>query len=240
MKLLLPFLFSTLVCSQNISEKLVKRLKDKKEITYEDLAHENPGCFENSACTEEMGLLTAKLVKILKKRNNIKSLRSFFNKHGLPLNHFTRTTDEKSIFFSSRCRQHNPKEGEKTFEAFRYMKKIEFTQNQIFEKAQILNSEQRYYIPLRDTPYYIKNDKLIILKEIEDFSFYLAISQLGNITPIQPRKSELETAFKHTENVRECPEDKDLNNYFLGSYCRKIYNFDTKKVDIIRIDWACP
>lgn len=240
MKILFVLLITQLSFSQNITEKQIERLKKIKDLTYEDLAHENPGCPENSSCSEEMGRITGIFTDILKSKNNTNKLKKFFDKYGLPLNHFTRNTDKDTIFFSSRCRQHNPKEGEKTVEAFRYLKVLKMTTEQIFEKVDILDDDLSYYIPLRDTPYFIKNGKLVILKEFEDLSYYLSISSNGKITPIKPSKDDLKTAFKYSENILECPENKDLNNYFLGSYCRQIYNFDKKKVQVARIDWACP
>lgn len=244
MKTILLIIFSTSLFSQNLTTKQIERLKVKKEITYEDLAHENPGCLENSACTEEMGALFGAFTKALESKNNVSNLKRFHSKFGLPLNHFTRDTDEETVFFSSRCRQHNPKEGIKTVEAYRFLKKLENDDKHIFEKAELLNAknevEKTFTIPLRDTPYYIKNGKLIIMKEFEDFHYYLAIKSNGSFEPIEPKQSDLKTAFKYSENTQECPINKELRADFIGSYCRKIYNFDKNQVQEIRIDWACP
>jgi hypothetical protein len=107
-------------------------------------------------------------------------------------------------------------------------------------KIEGLESKLQFYIPLKDIPIYIQNKKLVLLRDSENQSYYMSLNNKGNFNLFEPAKSILQKAYKYLEPERQCPESKDISPYFLGHFCRRIYNFDTQEVEIIRLDWPCP
>lgn len=96
-----------------------------------------------------------------------------------------------------------------------------------------------YEIPYGDQPLFIKNNKLIIVKEYEEAFYHMAISPTGkwqilNISPKQTSKGRI-----NRENA-SCKEKSKGNDFFLGSYCAKIWDEDKKESVLIEQDWACP
>lgn len=242
--LVISILFCTSIMAKNISEKHAKRLKSMKDnVSYSDLAHENPGCPENSKCNEEMGLKMQAYNYVFKNyKNPYPNLNKLKKKYGIPFKFYTKNLSDNMISYTSKCRHHNPRkgEGDVTYEASMFLKELPQDGSLGLVEIEGLTSKIHFFIPIKDTPIFIKNKKLIIMREDSDNqSYYMTLNKNGSFRLSDISQRDLKIAHSHLEPQRECPEG-EVNTHFLGHYCRKIYNFDLKKVETIRLDWACP
>lgn len=237
-------LLCTALHAQNISKKHVERLKSKKDnISYADLAHENPGCPENSQCNEEMGLKMQAYNYVFKNyKNPYPNLNKLKKKYGIPFKFYTQELSDNMISYTSKCRHHNPKEGEgdTIYEASMFLKELPQDGSLALVQVEGLQSKHKFYIPVKDTPIFIRDNKMILMREDSDNqSYYMTLSKNGKFTLGNILQSTIKLAHKYMEPERNCPESTP-NKHYLGHFCRKIYNFDLMKVETIRLDWACP
>jgi len=239
--LLLSSILSTLLLAQNITDKQVQRLKGKNEISYDDLAHENFGCPENSKCSEDLGKKMQAFNYLFQDKKNLnKNLNKFRKKVGIPLTFYTSVQADDMITYISRCRQHNPKEGKRTVEATMFLKRFESHENMYYKKLELLELKKSYLISINDTPLYIEDGKLVVLKESEDSFYYLNLRSDGYFSIIEPSTMKIKKANNYLDLVKKCPRLEQESTTFASQICRNIYNFDSKKTVVARIDWDCP
>lgn len=256
MKYLLALIpFSLGILAQNITPKQIAQLKGKTDITYDDLAHENQGCPENSLCSKEMGIKMKRWKKFMEKMASENSKRpsraaakieSFRAQYGLPVAFLADKESVLSIdpiLFSSRCAHHNPKEkSQTTYKAIQFFKNNPASQAARFDPATLYekNNNKAFLLPYEETPIMIDKGALVLSREHEDFFYHLAIDKDGKWKVVSPKKSDLSKALENMENA-ECPKELvEKSKDHLKMYCKKIWNADEKKAQVVRLAWACP
>lgn len=224
-----------------------EQLKVKKEISYMDLAHENPFCPENSYCSKANGKKFEqwqKLTENLPEKNQYKKLEHIRNELGLPIQFLTNEKSKISIdpiIWNSRCEIHNPKDKKETI-----YKAIQFYRND--PKSEFVNlvpikihgeKELDFRIPYGEQPLFIWKNKLYLTSDYEDIFFSLAIDTNGQWEVVKLPQSLTEKASLTREDIK-CEKKFKPNQYFSSSYCEKIWNEDTKTFSIIEQMWSCP
>lgn len=231
-----------------LSEVHEQKLVGKKEITYEDLTHENEGCPENSECSPMAGKKMKQwddLLKSLSKRPNIVAMKleQFREQSGIPIMFLMKDDKQQKlhidpIVWDSHCNQHNPKE------AMKIVKGVQFYRNNPHsDKIKFVtvkrDKNQSYEIPYEDQPLLIYNNNIVIIRDYENVFYLFSISQDGKWKIINLPADIIKRGRIHRESA-ECKNKKGADEYFLGSFCNKIWNEDTKETEIIEQDWACP
>ncbi len=250
-----------------ISEK--PQEKKFKTMTYDDFEHPNMGCPENSLCEKEMGLHRKKWLTLLRdirdkslpEKIKVKRLEEFRRKHGIPVGFLAQKTQEKDlwkILWSSECRWHRTEKLEdKVFygNAFvselskdvafvRYGEKVsKVTVDENFQLDPITvysgKKTYHYYAPKGEIPLYLQKGKLVFLRDDEEVFYGLEIAPSGKWKITSSENKNQSRFFAGSEDTK-CPEEvKPLKPFYQSHFCRKIYNIDTKKFDIIQYSWSC-
>lgn len=241
------------VFSQNLSPNQIEKLKAKNDISYEDLAHENKGCPENSICSAASGKAMKRWDKFLKSaqrhKDYTRKLESYRQKHGLPITFLAKKEASigiDPIFFNSRCAHHNPKDRPKSkvFKGIQFFKNDPKSDSVLLGPARLYADEKPidFGLPYEETPIMIKDKKLIVPRDHENIYYHLSIDQSGKWSVSRPASKLLSKAMQETEDIA-CPKDeKELPNQglFLKTYCKKIWNADLEKAQTIKLAWACP
>lgn len=287
----ITFLTALSVCAltsaQNISKKHQAHLDSligaKKELTYSDLMHENPGCPENSICSKAMGekikrwedflsALKAKRTTNNSQLTNAARLEKFRKEHGIPVMFLANKDSVLSLdplLYNSRCEIHNPKDKSKTiFKAMQFFrndpesKSAQLdpvsayplpTSKQAEKKSGIIKKvknqkEISYRIPYQESPIMIQNGALILAREYNDFFYYVSFAENGKWKVVSPKQELISKALQSMENI-PCPKESYAESYtdstgpnknYLKSFCKKIYNADTKTMSGVRMPWSCP
>jgi len=233
--------------SYAFSDKHLERLKGKKDISYEDLSHENIGCPENSECSASNGKKLANWMSILKaysKNSNVLAtkLEMFRKENGLPINFLAHDTPQikqslDPVIFDSRCRHHNIKDQTKIINGLKFFRNNPKSDLVIFTKVKM--GKDIYEIPYGDQPLMVWKKGLILIKDYEDFLYHLSVSKDGKWKVVSVPYNALKKGRVSRNNV-ECSEKAKPDQYFLGSYCSKIWNDDTQDYEVIEQQWACP
>lgn len=229
--------------SNNFSPEHIEKLKNlkerKKDITFGDLIHENPGCLENSTCSKQNG----KNILKWKKLNTIKEIEAFRKDIGLPIQVLMMNKDTISldpIVFDSRCKSHKANnKKESIVKAILFLRNNPRSEKVIFTKVQDKASKVIYQIPYGEQPLYIKHGKLHLISDFEHMSYGLSISKDNKWQAVKLSSPLMRKAIQQKESAN-CKKTFKPSKYFQGSYCNKIWNEDTKKTVIIEQSWSCP
>ena len=244
---------SLLAFGKNFSEKQLARLKAKKELTYYDLAHENPGCPENSLCSEETGkkmkkwqeFIRALKKQTLKKKSLTSRIEKFRQENGIPI---TFLTTKKNIIgidpilYTSRCSHHNPEDKSKTV-----LKGIQFFRNDPnsesvkLDKVVVYGKEKDvvYHVPYQEVPIMMQNGSLVLNQEYEDVFYQLSIASDGDWKVKNISSKAMSKALQVLEDA-ECPDKAPLGSHHLKTYCKQIWDADSKKARLVKLQWSCP
>lgn len=239
--------------AQNFSPNQIAKLQGKKDVSYEDLAHENEGCPENSICSKSAGLVMKRWDLFLKSLKSsarpAPKIEAYRKKRGLPVTFLTKKDASigiDPIFFNSRCPHHNPKDDPSA----RALKGIQFFKNDP-QSSSILLSPARLFtesgaldfsLPYEEAPIMIENGRLIVPRDHENIYYHLSIGPKGDWKVVSPSSSGLKKALQESQETA-CPKsDGPLpqEGLYLKNYCRKIWNADKKKAQTIKLAWACP
>ncbi len=237
--LLLTFWITTL-SAQNFSDKHVNKLKTKKDVSYMDLIHENPGCLENSFCSAENG---KKILTWNSSKADIKSLKAFKRKYGLPVQFLVKEGESKTldpILYNSRCEFHNPKASkEKIDKGILFLRNDPKSAAIILPKVKNHDTGMTYSLPYGDQPLFIKNSKVYLTSDFENKDFSMSITESGkwNIELLDPQ--DISKAIRLKESV-DCKKSFKPDAFFAGSYCTKIWNITQNKTNLIEQQWSCP
>lgn len=234
----------------------------------EDFDHQFKGCPENSECdqvsahmlTRWKGLIT-KLKEIPDTNKTSQALELFRAKYGIPTEFYTNQKSQigfKPVLYSSSCKAHNPKIGEKILKGTSFVKSLSETTAILWrDQAQIElpvkenitaqplrvyydGSPATYYLPLGDQPLFIKARELYILKEEDGYYYTLKISENGDWKIVNLDMSELSVWESKREEVA-CPKDTHKAPAIFGTqFCKTIWDVDAKKVIVAKIAMGCP
>lgn len=228
--------------SQNFTQKQIETLNTKKQFSYEDLSHENPGCPENSICSKEMGIKMKswnKFIMSLKKESTPgRKLEAFRKKHGIPVTFLTTKESSLSIdpiFFHTRCQKHKSKEAEQViYKGTQFFRNNPNTKFAMFDKVEVLNEGQSstFELPYEELPILIKDKMLIVPRDYDNVYYHLGVDKKGKWKIITPKKSDIAKALQTMDSI-DCPTKE--KEYF----CKSIWNADTRKAQIIKLAWKC-
>lgn len=249
------------------SKPQIEVLKNPQSL--EDFEHQFKGCPENSECDQVMGLqlgrwkdLVAKLKdEEMSASKKVQFLELFRQKYGIPVEFYTFQKSQltfKPLLYNSSCRQHNPKEKDKKIlRGSAFLKSISATEGVIWrdqtqiqvpvgelfipQPVQVYFPEAvTYQLPLGDQPLFIKNKELHILREEEGLFYVLKISSTGDWKIADVDLSRLSYWEDKRENTT-CPVEKEKTKsiYFESSFCKKIWDEDTKSLLTIKLNEGC-
>jgi len=235
--------------TQAITPTHEKKLQGKKEITYEDLQHENLGCPENSECSKTSGLLLKSWSNYIENTNikNIhKKIESFRKKYGIPILFLTTDASKKTvdpILWNSRCEHHNPKEkigtiykGMKFFRNNPKSKLIKLVPVKVLTGK---NAGKIFELPYGEQALLFLENKLITITDYEEKFYTLSISENGKWTVINLLGKLKDKALLEKTSI-ECKVKTKPDEYFLNSYCTEIWDADQKATVQVEQMWSCP
>lgn len=230
-----------------------------------EFIHQNLGCLENSECDQVMGHQLHHWSKLIKNPNlKGKTKREELSKHlknfGIPTD-FYATEKENRIFkpmlFNSHCRNHNPKEGEKTLRATAFLKSLSQDQTIIWrDQTEIQYRPDKHLMaqPLKvyfqatpitfmtsldDQPLFIKDGKVYILKEYEEEFFLLEITANGKWQIIDMDLSKL-SFYEDKKTHISCPNSKeDMPEAFMVKFCKGIWDESQEKLIPVEMYQGC-
>lgn len=218
-----------------------------KDYTWDDLEHSNRGCPANSSCSKPMGEKIFHFKNFLrenKQRPNLsQKLEAYRKKYGLPI-HFLMLGEKPSldpVVWDSRCEIHRNKDKKEEV-----TRALQFFHNnpksELVKLDPVYIGDTLYEIPYEEGPLMIDNGEIIIATEYDDVFYYLAIDSKGKWRVTNISKLDNDKALSIREDT-PCAEDKKKEPeapYYAKTYCKKIWNKTTSKVEVITLSWSCP
>lgn len=235
----------------------------------EDFEHQFKGCPENSECDQVMGLQMSRWNELVTKLKTaqltplkkVQFLEVFRAKYGIPVEFYTDQKSQqtfKPLLYNSSCKIHNPKDAEKkVLRGTSFLKSLSSTEGVVWrdqtqtqvplgqlmtpQPVQVLSSPPAtYQLPLGDQPLFIKNKDLFVLREEDGLFYFLKISSSGEWKIEDVDMSRLSYWEDKRESVK-CPLEKDKENslYFESSFCKKIWDEDSKSTLIVKLQEGC-
>jgi hypothetical protein len=107
--------------------------------------------------------------------------------------------------------------------------------------VQILATEvATYQLPLGDQPLFIKDKSLHVLREEDGLFYFLKIGRTGDWKIEDVDMSRLSFWEEKRENTN-CPAEKEKtkSQYFESSFCKKIWDEDSKSSLTIKLNEGC-
>lgn len=249
MKLIIVMLIGSLTYSLShaFTQKHIERLKKMKEISYADLAHENPGCPENSECSKANGKRLLQWESLLKQHGKnpkqlAKKVENFRKKNGIPTLFLAKDSEKLKqsidpIIWDSRCRHHNLKDKDKIIKGMKFFINNPKSKDIIFTSIKI--GKNSYEIPYGDQALMVWNKSLVIIKNYDDYLYQLSVNDQGQWKVIN-LPSHLLKKGRISKSDVPCEKKALPDQYFLGSYCTKIWNEDIKDYQVAQQSWSCP
>ena len=238
-----------------------------------DFEHQNKGCPENSECDPVMGSMLTRWKTLIEKLSatpadkakNPQTIELFRQKYGLPVEFYTYQKSQlgfKPLLFNSPCKEHNPKEGDKTLRGMAFIKSM------MKDKAIVIREEatievptseslivtqpvmvmenpipDTYYLPIGDQPLFIKGKELYVVREAEDLFYALKVSLNGDWKVVAIDLANLSQWEEKREPVacpvvtldKKSPQPKE----FAAEFCKTVWNEDLKKTVIVKMFQGC-
>lgn len=234
--------------ANNISMTHEAKLNSKKNLSYNDFAHEFKGCPENSICAESVGQKFIhwhsflEKIKNFSKQQKFLALKNYHKKHGIPLTFlldFNRSRQFKAAYWNSRCLNHNKKNGTVI------LKGINFFKNPIndlkFDELIIVtNKNIPYKLPYEFQPILIKNKKIIFTVDYDDIYFYMSSSIEGKWKVENIHNKLISKAINYNQSVTCNKQYLVKDQWHSLQVCKKIWNEDIKKTQLIVYKRSCP
>ena len=213
------------------------------------LEHINPGCPENSICSEVVGQKRKKWLDLVTKEKKlpIGKLNQLVKTQGIPIAVFYKGKEplkKKHILWDSACINHQ-KSDPKTYLALSILSSFKNVPQDIaVSKAYLIrkNKPLFYSIPRREFPLFIKGNSLYLNKEESGKYYGLKIDSKGTFSVDPPIPTEM------FPSATQCPQElmevfqKDGSNINLFDKvaCYRLWNFDLKKMETILLGNYCP
>ncbi len=234
-------LSSSVVCSQDFSDSSIRM---------RTLEHTHYGCPINSICSKAMGTKILKWEKLLKStntKNQLKKIRTFQKRYGLPFQFLTthdHYQESNMAMWNSRCTHHNPKNKHNTiYKGMSFLKKIDNSKANRFNKVILYRKKKNltFNIPYGDHPIFIKNNSLVFIKDYDDYYYQIAVRTSGAYSVVDHPYSIVQKALGENIKSVKCNSEIEYDQaYFKKSYCQKLFNIDTGKLETIQMTWTCP
>jgi hypothetical protein len=237
--------------------------------TAEDYEHQFKGCLENSECDLVMGLQLSRWGDLIKKikdpqletQKKSQLLELFREKYGIPVEFYTNQKSQQSfkpMLFDSHCKNHQLKNSPKILKGTAFLKSISSDSGIIWrDQTQIViplgeslrpqpvyayleKGSLLYQLPLGEEPLYMKNDKLYVIRESEEFFYMLSISAQGE-WKIESADMENLSRWEIKRSEVPCPQDKIPvdERFFAVSFCKSIWHEDLKRNVTVRLHQGC-
>ena len=191
----------------------------------------------------------------------VQFLELFRAKYGIPVEFYTYQKSQlsfKPLLYNSSCRGHNLKEKEKQIlRGSAFLKSLSSTEGVVWrdqtqiqvpvgelmvpQPVQILSTEAvTYQLPLGDQPLFIKDKSLHVLREEDGLFYFLKIGRTGDWKIEDVDMSRLSFWEEKRENTN-CPAEKEKtkSQYFESSFCKKIWDEDSKSSLTIKLNEGC-
>lgn len=233
----------------------------------EDFDHEIKGCPENSECDQVSGLMLSRWKSFITKLKEIpdpaktsQALEAFRAKYGIPSEFYTNQKSQmgfKPVLYSSSCRDHNPKQGDKVLKGISFIKSLsndtaviwrDQSQIELPLKDNMTPQPVRvyfdgkpitYYLPLNEQPLFIKARELYVVKEEDGFYYTLKVSENGDWKIVNLDMSQLST-WEDKRSEVPCPKDTEKAPVVFGSeFCKSVWDVDAKKVVPVKMHLGC-
>jgi hypothetical protein len=212
--------------------------------------HQNKGCPINSHCSKNSGLKRMKWETLIEKitpKNHVERLNKFLKSDGLPIQFLAKTKEKFTfdpILWNSRCDFHNPKNpNNDVLRGESFLKSLSSPNEKIFTPVQVYNGTEKttYHLPYQDQLILIKNNKLLILKEYDDFYYQISIGPDGSIEVVNHPMTLIKMALTRKVSEFKCPTVMNYDKrYFSKAYCQKVLDLDTNDLKIVQFAWSCP
>lgn len=214
----------------------------KTELNWDDLAHQNQGCPENSQCSKEMGKKIQDFKNFLARTQNESNfsnqLENYRLKNGIPVKFLIQKESPTldPVVWDSRCSLHRTKKISQGLLFFQNNPKSPLVQ---FDP--IYFNDVLYEIPHGEQPLLIKNDEIVITTEFEDHYFYLSINKNGNWKVITLSSEEIQKALQANENT-ECSSESKISTepFYANTFCKKIWDVTRAQLQTVELAWSCP
>lgn len=237
--------------------------------TIEDYDHHFKGCLENSECDQVMGLQLSRWNELIKKlRDEVQEsskksqfLDLFREKYGIPVEFYTNEKSKQSfkpLLYNSPCKTHNPPNGEKVLKGTSFIKSLSKDKAIVWrDQAQIevpigeMLSLQpvfayrdkkfiQYLLPLNDQPLFMRQGELYVLREEDDFFYFLSVSEKGE-WKIQNIDMTRLSEWNDQRSEITCPKDSIQSDkkYYQNEFCKNIWDEDLKQKIIIKMHKGC-
>lgn len=233
----------------------------------EDFDHEFKGCPENSECDQVMGhmltrwkTLITKLKELGESNKKIQALELFRSKYGIPTEFYTNQKSQtgfRPVLYTSACKEHNPKTGDKTLRGISFLKSMsaetavvwrDQSQIDLPLKDNLFPQPMRVYyesgpvtynLPINEQPLFIKARELYILKEEDGLYYTLKISENGDWKIVDLDMTQL-SVWEDKRNEVTCPADTLKAPAIFGTqFCKTVWDVDAKKTVVIRVQQGC-
>lgn len=218
--------------------------------SFDTLMHENEGCPINSFCSKDSGKTLKSWedhISKISEKNKVKKLNQFKKKSGLPIIFLTNEKAKTAIdpiMWKSRCEIHNPRNpSSKKSKALKFFKNLPKSDLVVLTPVRVYDGLNitDYKIPYQDQVNFLKNGKIILLKDYDDFYYQIAVDAKGGVEVVNHSHKLLNLALDKKVTETKCPDSMTIDkSYFAKSYCQKVLDLDTNDLKIIQYGWTCP
>ena len=220
--------------------------------------HENMGCPANSLCERDTGmklLKWRKLIEAFKKNKKLKPLQTFVQKNGLPIEHYTKLTQNswkqlnstKPVLWGSQCEHHRNKGISLGKSFFKIATKKSQTELLHLDPIhmQVGNKVKTYFFPKGIRPNYLDNESAYFIHEEEGVYLTAKINQNGRISIVPRNKKAMKEIADSMAREAKCT--KIIQNAALESeklfyeahYCRMTWNIAKKTYQLVMAPLGC-
>lgn len=212
--------------------------------------HKNPGCLPNSKCSPQTGLNHLLWQQALKSKS-LKKMNAVIKKGFYPFDTFiTKHVQEKTILWDSVCYNHKKKnismgklqvKNAKIFNNFNQYDQTKpfFLTDQVtrFDGKNFIT----YITPKEESPTSIRNNSIILSLGELGSVYHLAISKNRKLHIVPSAKEYKSTYSAHCSGILKnyktnVPKDFPIRP---STYCRTIWNENTKNYEMILIETFC-
>jgi hypothetical protein len=219
------------------------------EEAFKELEHQFYGCPMNSVCSKKNGELLHLWESLFKTDNialSINKAKRFLKKNGVPVEFLIKESETSkidSILFKSRCSQHNPKKIEDRLNrSVGFFKRLTNKKHLLFDEVKVFhkNKFEHFRFPYQEQPSFINNGKIYYTAETNGVFYLTGVSKKGYLSIENANLKLIKMANNKKVAQVDCPLEIERKPTHMKSYCQKIWNFDSKKLVTIQVDWSCP
>lgn len=232
--------------SLNVVEPKPKA-EEVEKLTLDMVMHENPGCPDNSFCSQATGQKLSKWYQFLKSSKSNIEIENYIKTEGMPTPAWStliKYDDLEIVFWDSRCPDHRQKNN-KISEAIIFQKgALQESKDIFWDDLWVMlapDNITQYQIPRNERPIYMDGSEIVFIKEENDRYLGVKLNAQGNIS--------ITDLITPTElpHLIDCPEllkikfkaEKNGKKLYQSYQCQSIWNIQNKKSVMIMYPLAC-